>query len=444
MLGFVSNARPLQILIDEGAVDSIHARLRGGIDEHPVDDVGEVVAGLPVHGPRSWQGLEGSGDLLYDQIDGQLSQPGKILRRIEQAVRVIDPQPVDLSLLHELQAQPMCGGEHRLVLHAQRGQVVDIEEPPIVDIVRRHPPIREPKRLIFQQLVQGIETHRLRGIPAQAAYGRLDGGGDSAVGNAQGREACLAGLLVAMALGALFRSRLESVRELRERAPEDLQIRVGDVREGAIQNARISARVQRKTMLVIEHDERAVVVLESQLDLAAFQHDPVGVAEHGHQNLVGQGRIGGRPVNVEVLGIDGGFAIFQNVHPPGIVRTHDSNMVGHDVEHVPHVMGAQGRDELFEFLARADLGVEGVVIDNVVAVHASGACAEIGRAIQMADTECGQIGNDAHGVAESEARVELNAIGRSRNDRGARHSHGGVDGDGAGISPCRNPAPAAR
>ncbi len=192
-----------------------------------------------------------------------MPQPGEILRRIEQAVRVIDTQSVDFSLLHELQDQPVCGGEHRFVLDAQRCKVVDIEEPPIVDVVRCHPPVRKPKRLIFQELVQSIETHRLGGIPAQATHSRLDRCGDGGVSDAQCRKARLAGLLVAVALGALFGGRVESVRELRERAPENLQIRVGNVRERPIQNAGISARVQRKTMLVIEHDERAVGTLET-------------------------------------------------------------------------------------------------------------------------------------------------------------------------------------
>ncbi len=69
MLGFVGNTLPLQILVHERAIDPIHARLRGGIDQHPVDDIGEVVAGLAVNGPGRRQRLEGSSDLLYDQVD---------------------------------------------------------------------------------------------------------------------------------------------------------------------------------------------------------------------------------------------------------------------------------------------------------------------------------------------------------------------------------------
>ena len=73
-----------------------------------------------------------------------------------------------------------------------------------------------------------------------------------------------------------------------------------------------------------------------------------------------------------------------------------------------------------EILARADLRVERVVIDDVVAVHAAGARAEIGRAVDVADAERGEVGHERGRVLEREVCVELQAIGGARNDRAAR------------------------
>ena len=52
-------------------------------------------------------------------------------------------------------------------------------------------------------------------------------------------------------------------------------------------------------------------------------------------------------------------------------------MVGHNVDDVPHVVRAQRRHEMLEVLRVADLGVEGVVVDHVVAVRAARAGAEV-------------------------------------------------------------------
>ncbi|OLC69970.1 MAG: hypothetical protein AUH79_00540 [Betaproteobacteria bacterium 13_1_40CM_4_64_4] len=44
--------------------------------------------------------------------------------------------------------------EHRAVLDADAGQVGDFEEAPIVDLIRRHPPVREPVVLPLEQPMQ--------------------------------------------------------------------------------------------------------------------------------------------------------------------------------------------------------------------------------------------------------------------------------------------------
>ena len=73
-----------------------------------------------------------------------------------------------------------------------------------------------------------------------------------------------------------------------------------------------------------------------------------------------------------------------------------------------------------ERLLAAELGIERVVVDDVVAVRAAGARLEERRGIEMADAERLQIRHDRGGVVEAEARRELQAIGRDRN-RGRHH-----------------------
>src|SRR5580704_12554279 len=181
---------------------------------------------------------------------------------------------------------------------------------------------------------------------------------------------------------------------------------------GAVENARIGARIERHAMRVIEDGERAARRLKAQLQLAALQRDAVRGTQHRHQHLVRALGIGGRPVDVEETGVSGCLAVFQHVHPPGVVGAEDADVVGDDVDDVSHVVGPQGAHEALELLGRADLGVEAVVIDHVVAVRAAGAGAEVGRAVHVADAERGQVRHHRDGVAERETGVELQAVGR--------------------------------
>ena len=42
-----------------------------------------------------------------------------------------------------------------------RGELVHVEEPPVVDFLGRDPPVREPIRLLVQQAIEAVEASRL-------------------------------------------------------------------------------------------------------------------------------------------------------------------------------------------------------------------------------------------------------------------------------------------
>ena len=46
-------------------------------------------------------------------------------------------------------------------LHPDRGEIVDVEEAPVIDFLRRHSPEREPISLVVQQRIERIETARI-------------------------------------------------------------------------------------------------------------------------------------------------------------------------------------------------------------------------------------------------------------------------------------------
>ncbi len=302
LLGPVRHLAPLERLVDELAVRPVHACAGRGVDQQAVDDVREVVAGLAVHRPVGRQVLEGGGDLLDHEVEGTrtaapgdgrhaLLQAAEIPGRVVEAVGVIDAQSVDLALGDQLQEQAVRGLEDRLVLDAQRRQIVDIEEAAVVDILGRDAPGGEVIGLQVEQLVQRIEA---RGLPCradEAAHRRLDGAGDRAVGGCERRQAALVQLLLAVALGHLLGSEGVAVGQRRQRATEVLELGVGEERQHAVENARISARIERQAMPLIVRGERAPLRLEAQLELAALEHGAVGCGEHRHQHLVGAVRV---------------------------------------------------------------------------------------------------------------------------------------------------------
>ena len=104
-------------------------------------------------------------------------QPLEVANRIVEPVRVIDAQPVDLAGRGELEEELVRRVEHRLFLHPERGEVVDVKEAAVVDLVGGDAPEREPVRLRFEQLVQALERVRRAGLAVDQAERALDRGG---------------------------------------------------------------------------------------------------------------------------------------------------------------------------------------------------------------------------------------------------------------------------
>ena len=82
-----------------------------------------------------------------------------------------------------------------------------------------------------------------------------------------------------------------------------------------------------------------------------------------------------------------------------------------------HAVRVQLRDPGVVFLARADRGIQLVVIGDVVAVQALRARLKIGRRIAIADPERVQIRHDLARLRKGELPVELQPVGRARNAR---------------------------
>lgn len=111
-------------------------------------------------------------------------------------------------------------------------------------------------------------------------------------------------LLVAIALGDLLRGGPAAVGQRAEQAPQLLELRIVLQRQHRIEDARVSARIERQAMPMIMDRKGAELTLELQLEIAALEYGAVGLGEHGHQHLVGEGRIHRVPVDVEKVRVN--------------------------------------------------------------------------------------------------------------------------------------------
>ena len=158
-LGAVDHRRP----VDGGAAQPVLERaerlLAGGVGQHPVDQGQCVVAGRAGGGPRVRQLLAGLEDLLDEDVrpTGQLGEVVEVLHRVAQAVRVVDPQPVDQLVLEPARDLLVGAGEPLRVLDPDRGQGVDREEAPVVELAVAAAPVDQ---LVVLSGVDGVGVVR--------------------------------------------------------------------------------------------------------------------------------------------------------------------------------------------------------------------------------------------------------------------------------------------
>ena len=193
---------------------------------------------------------------------------------------------------------------------------------------------------------------------------------------------------------------------------------------GRLQELRVAAHRDREALLEVGDVEGALGSRELQPELAGFEHLAVLIAEHRQRDLAEEAARARLPVDVEEGRIGADRAPFEHVQPPGIVGT-DAHVVGHEVEQQAHAVLVQGLDQRLELGLRAELRVEVVEVDDVVAVGRARPRRGQRRGVEMADAEPGEVGHDLARRREAEARVELQAVGGAGHAGRRPVGHGG-------------------
>ncbi len=165
----------------------------------------------------------------------------------------------------------------------------------------------------------------------------------------------------------------------------------------------------------------AAIDIEDEHQLARLQHPTVVVAKLRQQDLALRAARARLPVDVEELRERARLAPLEHIEPPGVVGA-DAHVIGDEVEQQPHAVGVQGLDQGLEIGLGAELRVQVIEVDDVVAVGRARPRGGDRRGVDVTDAERSQVGDDGVRVGKAEVLVELQAVGGARQNRpiGAR------------------------
>ncbi|MCY1411298.1 hypothetical protein D9M71_266820 [compost metagenome] len=121
-------------------------------------------------------------------------------------------------------------------------------------------------------------------------------------------------------------------------------------------------------MFVMGNLQQPLLLVELKRYLAILQRHSIVATEERQQQLAGQQRVTGVPLDVEELRIRAAPSPGQQALPPGVVGTAHGHVVGHRVEDQPHAVLAQGGDQPLQRRLAAQFGVDAGRVDHIVAV----------------------------------------------------------------------------
>jgi len=169
-------------------------------------------------------------------------------------------------------------------------------------------------------------------------------------------------------------------------------------------------RFWRHGQLGVEVPDEEARLFVTQFELLVLERLRVSAAENGQQHPVPCDRARGMPIDVKKRSVGGAGAVFQHVHPPGILAPRHQ-VVRNDVQNQTHMASLEFRGQRFEFLLAANLGIEVGRIRDVVTVPASPPSLKQRRRVDIGHTEFVEITRQRSRVLEAKLRAELQAVG---------------------------------
>ncbi|VVN12838.1 hypothetical protein PS623_03883 [Pseudomonas fluorescens] len=338
-------------------------RLTGRVVLHQRHLVHELVTGGAVGQPVLMQVLVDAEDFLDvdrevlhggfhwpsgEQAVDPSAQFAAVTTRVGQAIDMVDAQAIDQAAFDQLEQLRMSRLEHHRTLNARAAQFIDVEEAPPVDVVGSGAPAGQAVALPFEQLVQAMEALLTAAVEGGQGWLQRGAGVDPA------------GQFGVQRLGV--DQRLRRTAQGSEVLGQVLQLWT------VAEDLAVIGRADREAVIVMSNFEHAGRGIEGQRQFAVLQGLAIIAAEKRQQQLTGQQRIGGVPLDVEEFGVGAASAPGQQALPPGVVGATDGHVVGHGVENEAHAVLAQGGNQAQQSCLATQLRVDLGRVDHVIAM----------------------------------------------------------------------------
>ena len=103
----------------------------------------------------------------------RVAKPVEIAQGIVEAVHVVDAKSGHLARGYQFQLLAVALAEDFRQLHAQSGELVDVEEAPVIDLLIADLPVSDAVRLLRQNPVEQIEAARILPVAVDHAHGLI-------------------------------------------------------------------------------------------------------------------------------------------------------------------------------------------------------------------------------------------------------------------------------
>ena len=222
-------------------------------------------------------------------------KPAQVSGGVVKSVGMVNTQAVHLTVRDQAKYQSVRGLEDIFALHGERGQVVDVKESAVVDLVGSHSPVREAVALILEQVIQKREAVRVARAARKASHVAVDKIPDRLAFRGQRRQPALDHFLLTLAFRNFFGLGIRAAREVAHGRRNTLVLDEGrilgtqglfQILEAVAEDSVVRAWCHRKTAIAVMDKKRSVA--KRQAELAGLEHVAIEVGKDGEKHLVAQ------------------------------------------------------------------------------------------------------------------------------------------------------------
>src|SRR5678816_4714361 len=238
---------------------------------------------------------------------------------------MVDAQTSDHSFSQELKNELVGRVEDDRILHANGREFVDVKEPPVVDFIRRDPPMGEPIYLVAEELVQQIKALCISLCSVQNGDIFTYEGLDRVTLRHNACQPPPDDLFFPIAFFDSRRIQIVPSGQISKSRQDALKLQHRRIIHSYPANQLIQTknedhdrvfRINGKPVIAVSNYKPPFVVCNA--DFLVLHHGAILLSQNGQQNFTLQLGLDRMPIDIEERRIAGPRSVFQNIQPPGV------------------------------------------------------------------------------------------------------------------------------